>query len=362
MPTDKSSKRNHGLKGLRGKPLLITGGAGMLGSAIAEMAVDAGARVTILDNLAPAYGGNLFNLSTVADHIRFVKGDVRDQPLLERLVPGQDAIFHLAAPVRGGGKNDPFEDLDVNGKGHLAVLEACRRHNAKARIIFASSRLVYGKIKRLPVDESHPCDGLGVYGAHKLLGETYCRIYHELHGIDAVIFRISNIYGPRQQMKHGGYGILNWFIRQALRGEPLTIYGRGLQKRDYVYVDDLARGMLLGAVAGGLRCEVLNIGSGKGIALKDMAALVARAAEGKVRHAAWPKDYPRVETGDYVSDLSKIRRVLTWRPATPIEEGIEKTVAYYRRFGRHYFSDVDAAGEPVSLPENSARRAAVVGQ
>lgn len=320
-----------------GKGVLVTGGAGMIGSTIARMAVEAGGRVTVVDNLAPLYGGNLFNLSGLGKALRFVKGDIRSRPLMARLVKGQDVIFNLAAQVSYVDSNiDPFLDLDINCRGHLTVLEACRLHNPSTRLVFSSSRFVYGAVETSPVREDHPFNCLSIYGVHKLNGEKYYQFYHRAHGLRTVIFRISNPYGPRQQMKHGKYGILNWFIAQALRAKPLTVYGDGLQRRDYIHVDDLARGLMLGAAAD-VPHEVFNIGSGTGLAFKDMASLVAREAGCvEVKCVPWPRERYFVETGDYVSDLSKIRRLLGWEPRMGIEEGVRATVAYYRRFGVKY--------------------------
>ena len=327
-----------GFASLRGARVLITGGAGMLGSTIAGLAARAGCEVTAVDNFAPLYGGNRFNLREVAKDVRLVRGDIRDRRLMSTLVEGQDVIFNLAAQVSYVDSNvDPFSDLDINCRGHLVVLEACRLRNPKARLVFASSRFVYGAIERNPVDESHPTNCLSIYGVHKLNGEKYYHFYHYAHGMDTLIFRIANPYGPRQQMKHGKYGILNWFVRRALAGHPLTIFGRGLQKRDYVFVEDAARAMLVGAARKGIRHDVFNLGSGTGVAFRDMARLVARLAGGvPIKFLAWPKERYFVETGDYVSDISRIRRRLGWLPSVSLEEGVARTVEFYRRHGRHY--------------------------
>lgn len=326
------------LPALAGADILITGGTGMIGSAIAHLAVEAGAQVTILDTMSPLFGANPFNLDGILDRVRLIYGDIRELPLMSEVVKGKDIIFNLAAQVSYVDSNvDPFYDLDINCRGHLTVLEACRRHNPKARMIFPSSRFVYGDIEYNPVDEVHPYNCLSIYGVHKLNGEKYYHFYQRAHGLDAVIFRIANPYGPRQQMKHGKYGILNWFIRLALEGRPLTVYGEGLQKRDYIFVEDLARAMLMGAAAKDVHFDVFNLGSGNGLAFKDMAELVVRAVgQGQVQFVPWPEDRYFVETGDYVTNISKIRRKLSWEPLVPIEEGIARTVAHYRAHAEHY--------------------------
>lgn len=323
-------------KSLAGSRILITGGAGMIGSAIARQAVAAGAIVTILDTLAPQYGGNLFNLEGL--DVSFIYGDIRELALVSEVVKDKDIIFNMAAQVSYVDSNiDPFFDLDINCRGHLTVLESCRRNNPKARLIFPSSRFVYGAIERNPVDETHPYNCLSIYGVHKLNGEKYYHFYHDAHGLDAVIFRIANPYGPRQQMKHSKYGILNWFVRQALEGKPLTIFGDGEQKRDYIFVEDLAAAMLAGAAARDVKFDVFNVGSGRGLAFKEMAEIVAREVGGtRVDYLPWPKERYFVETGDYVSDIAKIRRRLSWEPRTMIEAGIAATVAYYREHAARY--------------------------
>lgn len=326
------------LAALKGRRILITGGAGMIGSTIARQALEAGAEVTILDNMAPAYGGNLFNLDGIMDRVRFVYGDIRELPLVSEIVRGQDVIFNLAAQVSYVDSNiDPFHDLDINCKGHLTVLEACRLHNPKARLIFSSSRFVYGDIEYNPVDEEHPFNCLSIYGVHKLNGEKYYHFYHRAHGLEAIIFRIANPYGARQQMRHSKYGILNWFVRQALEGKPLTIYGDGAQKRDYVHVSDLARAMLMGAAATKIKFDVFNLGTGTGLAFRDMAKIVAKTVGGtRVDLVPWPKDRYFVETGDYVTDITKVQKALGWKPRVGIEEGIADTVAFYRENAARY--------------------------
>ncbi|MGQ9921913.1 MAG: NAD-dependent epimerase/dehydratase family protein [Desulfobacca sp.] len=324
---------------LEGARILITGGAGMIGSHIARLAVAQGAQVTIVDALLPLYGGNLFNLQEVADRIDFRQGDIRDPELMAEVVQGQDIIFNLAGQVSYVDSNhDPLLDLDINCRGHLTVLEACRQHNRRAKLIFASSRFVYGAINYTPVDEKHPFNCLSIYGIHKLAGEKYYRFYYDAHGMDTVSLRIANPYGPRQQMKHSKYGIVNWFIRLALEGKPLTIYGTGEQQRDYIYNEDLAEAFLCVAQAPGTAGEVYNVGSGRGTPFKEMAQLVAAAVPGtEVIQVAWPADRYFVETGDYISDLTKLTGATSWRPKTSLPEGINRTVAFYREHWQQYW-------------------------
>ncbi|MCZ6669619.1 MAG: NAD-dependent epimerase/dehydratase family protein, partial [Acidobacteria bacterium] len=265
----------------KGMRILIAGGAGMIGSAIAHLAVRNGAKVTILDAFLPMYGGNLFNLAEIRSSIDLVYGDIRDREVVRQAVLDQDLVFNMAAQVSYVDSNrEPFFDLDVNCKGHLTVLEACRLHNRNATLIFPSSRFVYGEIESNPVSERHPYNCLSIYGVHKLNGEKYYQFYHRAHGMRTLIFRIANPFGPRQQMKHSKYGIVNWFIRMAMEGRPLTVFGDGLQKRDYVFVEDLAEAMLLAALKVDLPHGVFNLGSGVGTAFRDMVKAIAAEVPG----------------------------------------------------------------------------------
>jgi nucleoside-diphosphate-sugar epimerase len=289
--------------------------------------------------MLPPYGGNLFNLEDIFQAIRFVEGDIRDGSLVKNLVREADLIFNLAGQVSYVDSNtDPLLDLDINCKGHLQVLEACREVKTRARLIFASSRFVYGRIDYNPVDEGHPFNCLSIYGIHKLAGEKYYRFYHEAYGLETVSVRIANPYGPRQQMKHSKYGIVNWFIRLALEGKPLTIYGEGRQGRDYIFVEDLAEAMLALGQAPGVSGQVYNLGSATSTPFIEMARLVAEAVPGtQVQQVEWPADRYFVETGDYVSNIGKVSGAIGWRPRTPLKEGIARTVAYYSKYREKYW-------------------------
>lgn len=311
----------------------------MIGSHIAVLAVQRGARVTILDAMLPMYGGYHFNLHEIHDKIEFMQGDIRDLELLRQVVQGKDLIFNLAGQISYVDSNlEPLLDLDINCKGHLTFLEACRQCNRRAKLVFASSRFVFGAIDYNPVDENHPFNCLSIYGIHKLAGEKYYRFYYDAHGMDTTSLRIANPYGPRQQMKHSKYGIVNWFIRLALEGKPLTIFGEGLQKRDYIFTEDLAEAFLGVALTPGTSGQIYNVGSGTGTPFREMANLVAAAVPGtEVVQVPWPADRYFVETGDYISNLEKIITATAWRPRTSLTDGIARTVAFYRENRQHYW-------------------------
>jgi nucleoside-diphosphate-sugar epimerase len=311
----------------------------MIGSTIAHLAVAQGARVSILDAMLPMYGGNRFNLQGILDQVQFIQGDIRDLELMRRVVPGYDYIFSLAGQVSYVDSNtDPLLDLDINCKGHLQVLEACRRENPQAKLLFASSRFVYGRVEYNPVDENHPFNCLSIYGIHKLAGEKYYRFYHEAYGLKTMSVRIANPYGPRQQMKHSKYGIVNWFVRLALEGQPLTVFGDGQQRRDYIFNEDLAEGCMALMLSPGTEGQVYNLGTGAGAPFIEMARLVAATVPGtEVRQVEWPQDRYFVETGDYLSDITRITAATGWRPQITLQEGIERTVAYYQKYRHEYW-------------------------
>ena len=327
------------LSSFRNARVLITGGAGMIGSTIAHILAGQGARVTVVDAMLPAYGGNPVNLQAIHDKIVFIKGDIRDSDHMKEWVDGADFVFNLAAQVSYVDSNhDPMLDLDINCRGHLNLLLALSQVNRTAKVIFTSSRFVYGSIDYNPVDEGHPFNCLSIYGIHKLAGEKYYRFFHDAHGLDTVSVRITNPYGPRQQMKHSKYGIVNWFIRLALEGKPLTVFGEGLQKRDYIFVEDLAAGIVRAALSSKTSGQVYNLGSGVGTPFIDMVNLIAEVIpETEVQHLPWPEDRYLVETGDFIADISRIQAATGWAPQTSLHEGVEATVAYYRQHRAQYW-------------------------
>ena len=311
----------------------------MLGSWIAEKAVRQEARVTVLDAMFPDYGGNAFNLSAIQKEIRFVRGDIRDEQLLLKEAGRAQVIFNLAAQVSYIDSNiDIARDMDINCRGQILLLEACRQSGSHPKVIFASSRFVYGRIESNPVNERHPLNCLSIYGIHKVAAEKYHRFFYERYGIPTVSLRIANPYGPRQQMKHSKYGIVNWFVRQALEGRPLTVFGDGAQKRDYVYVEDVADAFLAAAASTQSDGQVYNIGTGVGMAFREMAQQIAEKIPGtRVVETAWDSGSVFVETGDYISDIRKIKQETAWLPKTSFQHGLEKTIEYYRKHKNHYW-------------------------
>lgn len=321
-----------------GKKVVITGGLGFIGSNLAQALVPLGAKVVIVDALLPPYGGNKFNLAGIADQVEVVDGDIRDADLMEKTIENADYVFHLAGQVSYlDSKSRPYDDLDFNGRGNLTVLEAVKNKAPSARIIFASSRLVYGKILTLPVREDHPTNPLSLYGIHKLLGEKYYSYYAHTFGVHGLSVRIPNPYGPRQQMKHSKYSIVGWFVRQALEGKTIEVYGDGSQERDYLYIDDIVEAFLKLAEHGEAG-EVYNIGTHERVKFGDMVdAVLVAVGSGEKKFVPWPQDSEKNETGDYIADTSKLNGATGWKAKVPLQEGLKKMVDYYREHGDKYW-------------------------
>ena len=315
----------------RGKRVLITGGLGFIGSNIAQKLVHYGARITIVDSLDPHYGGNLANVAEIRDEVTLCVGDYRDQSLMKSLVGDSDVIFNLAAQVSYiDSARIPFDDLDLNCRGTLQLLELCRELNPDDRVVFASSRLVLGKVVSHPVREDHPTEPLSLYGVHKLAAEKYHRLYADVYGIRTAVLRITNPYGERQQLKHSKYSLPGWFMRLALEGKPVKIFGDGSQRRDYLYATDLADAFLAVGFAAAAPGELFNCGFGRSVPFREMVETVVRVlGKGTIEHVPWPPDYERVETGDVDFDVGKLRRMTGWNPSVSLEEGIERMSRYF---------------------------------
>jgi len=328
------------LKSYKGKKVLITGGLGFIGSNLAIKLVELGAEVTIIDNLTPLYGGNKFNVSSIKDKVNVIIGDIRDWQLIDKVVLDKDIIFNLAAQVSYIDSIDiPFEDLDINCKGHLTILESCRKLNREAKIIFSSSRLALGKIVENPITEKHPTNPLSLYGIHKLTAEKYCYFYHKNHGLKTVVLRVTNPYGVRQQIKHSKYSIPGWFMRMAMEGKVIKIFGKGNQKRDYIYIDDLVEAFLYTAISSKTDGEIYNCGSGKSIKFYDMVKNIIKIVEnGKIEYVPWPKNYEKDETAEkkIETDTSKLYRATGWKPKMELGEGLERMFEYYKKYKDKY--------------------------
>lgn len=312
-------------------PVLVTGGLGFIGSSLAIRLVALGARVTVLDVLNPGQGGNPANLEPVTGDLCLVIGDQADAAVIGDLVRGKALTFNLAG--RGAHMDsirDPLADLHSNATAQLTLLEACRVHNPATKVVFAGTRSQYGRTRQLPVTEEHPQLPSDINGANKLAAERYHFFYSTLHGLRTTSLRLTNTYGPRQLMAHGRQGFMNWFMRRAMDGAEIQVYGDGAQLRDLVYIDDVVEAFLLAGMNPAADGEPFNVGSGAPVSVRALAEqVVAGAGRGSVRLIEYPPDQRPIEVGDYVADISKIRETLGWRPSVSLADGIGRTVAFF---------------------------------
>lgn len=323
----------------RGRKVLVTGGLGFIGSNIAIRLVELGARVAVVDSLHPGCGGNEFNVEPVRGDIEIHRADVRTADLIEDLVQDRDVIFNMVGHVSHiDSMADPYTDLEINCTSHLAVLEACRKVNRNAVIVYAGTRGQYGRPERLPVDEAHPLRPTDINGANKTAAERYHLIYHHVHGIRSFSLRLTNIYGPRHQMRNSRQGIINWFIRLALEDGVIPIYGDGRQIRDCNFVEDVVEAMLMGVESGRAEGQVFNLGGDEPRSLLELAeAIVKIAGRGRIEMAEFPASHKAIEIGSYHADSSRFRQATGWKPGVSLEDGLARTIEFYRIHQDRYF-------------------------
>lgn len=330
--------KEYGIKPMHGERVLVIGGLGFVGSNLAHKLLALGAEVTLYDACLDPYGWNLANVAEIKDKVRFVKGDTRDFELLKEHVRGKEHIFNLAAQVSHSlSMKEPFLDIEINCRGNMNVLEACRQVNDSAKIVYGGTRGQTGEALYLPVDEKHPDNPPDINGINKLAAEKYHLLYFKVYGIPATSLRIGNTYGPRHQMKHGEYGVLNYFIRRAMLGEVIEVYGSGNQIRDYTYVDDLVDALLLLAQSNKASGEVFLIGSGEQIKFLDMVKLVIKTVErGEYRLIPFPPGRKEINVERFAVSYKKLNKTVGWRPKTKLKEGMRKTVDFYRTRLKEY--------------------------
>jgi len=323
----------------KGARVLITGGLGFLGSTLAIKLVDQGANVLLTDAMIPGYGGNLFNIETIKDRVTVNFCDIRDVNVMNYLVQDKDFIFHLAGQVDHVlSQTDPFPDIDINIKGTAVLLEACKHHNKEVRIVHAGTRGQYGEATSLPVNEEAPTHPKGIYEISNLTAQKIAQVYHDIHGIRSIMLRITNVYGPRHQMQHPRYGVVNWFIRQVVDDGTIKVFGDGKILRDFLYGDDCVDAMLQCALTDAAYGEVLNVGVDHPTNFLELAELMVKVAgTGRWEFAPFSAERKAQEPGDFYSDISKIKRIVGWQPTTPLDEGLGKTIAFYRQNKAHYW-------------------------
>jgi len=318
--------------------VLITGGLGFIGSNLAQELVTQGAHVTVVDSLIPEYGGNLWNVESIKDRIQINISDVRDAHSMKYLIQGQDYLFNLAGQTSHlDSMQNPFPDLEINARAQLSILEACRHFNPDIRVVFASTRQVYGAPESLPVDERHPLHPVDVNGINKIAGEGYHLLYHQVYGIKTSVLRLTNTYGPGMRVKDARQTFLGIWIKRLLSGEAILVYGDGKQVRDYNYVSDVVDAMLLCATSENAYGEVFNLGADDPMSLKATAeCMVQCAPNGCYEIVPFPSDLKKIDIGDYYGDFRRIRSRLNWRPRVSFDEGIRRTIEYYRSNISHY--------------------------
>jgi UDP-glucose 4-epimerase len=327
------------MESFKDKQVLVTGGLGFIGSNLCAELVRQGAHVTIVDNMLPRHGGNLFNIKDIEEKVRVNFSDIRNELSMNHLVKGKDYIFHLAGQVNHvDSMKNPIHDLDINCKGTLVLLEALKLNNRDAKVIFAGTRGEYGATVKLPVDEEHPTNPKGIYAVTNLTAEKMILVYDDIYDIKGACLRITNTFGPRHQMAHDEFGVFNWFIRKALDDAEIPVFGDGHILRDFLYVDDLIECLLMVAICDAAYGQVFNVGTGVGISFRDLAATIVKiVGSGRVGFTEFTIERKDVEPGDYYADISKISSVVGWGPKVLLEQGIKLTADYYRKYRKEYW-------------------------
>jgi len=324
---------------LEGSNCLVTGGLGFIGSRLARALVNAGSNVTIVDSQLEGAGANWFNIDDIRDSVQVNIADISDRTLMDELLPYQNYVFNLAASISHlDSMENPLMDLHANAGAHLSLLESCRHTNPDVRVVFASTRQVYGKPQSSPVDENHPVKPVDVNGINKWSAEEYHRLYHETYGLPVVTLRLSNVYGPGQLVSHNRQGFIGWFLRLAIENKTITVFGDGLQYRDLVYVDDVVEAFIAAARAHDHQnAEVYNVSGAKAVSLADIAELLTEICPG----ASWstipfPEGREKIDIGSYQGDISRIGRDLAWSPKTSLEDGLRASCEYLGVNFEHY--------------------------
>jgi len=325
----------------RGRRVLITGGLGFIGSNLAHQLVDLGADVLIVDALLPDYGGNRFNVAGLEERVHISIADVRDETCMDVFVRDREVMFNLAGQVSHiDSMRDPYTDLDINCRAQLSMLEACRKYNPGIRVVYAGTRQVYGRPDYLPVDERHLVRPADINGVNKAAGEYYHLLYNNVFDVRACSLRLTNVYGPRQLIRHNRQGFIGWFIRLAIEDREIQVFGDGSQLRDFVYVDDAADAFLRAGASGACDGEVFNVGGLEPISHRDLVALLIEVAgTGSVRYVDWPPEKKRIDIGSFYSDSTRFRNAVGWTSRVDLRDGLRRTVAFYRQHLPRYIEE-----------------------
>lgn len=319
--------------------VLITGGCGFIGSNLARRLVQDGAKVTLVDSLIPKYGGNLANISDLQGAVNINISDVRDPHSMAYLIKNQDFLFNLAGQTSHlDSMDDPHTDLEINAHAQLSILEAARRGNPEIRIVFASTRQIYGRPNYLPVDEKHPIVPVDVNGINKLAGEWYHLLYSNVYGIRCSALRLTNTYGPGMRVRDARQTFLGVWVRNLIAGEPVLVFGDGNQLRDFNYVDDVVDALLLSATRPEAVGTVMNLGSREVISLRDLAEKIVHIhGSGRWELVPFPPERKAIDIGDYYSDFRLAKETLGWLPRVGLDDGLRQTLDYYRLHRSEYW-------------------------
>jgi nucleoside-diphosphate-sugar epimerase len=321
----------------KGKNILITGGLGFIGSNLAKRLIESGAKVTLVDSLIPEYGGLLFNINDIKDRVHVNISDVRDPHSFKYLVKDKDFIFNLAGQTSHlDSMSDPYTDLEINCKAQLSILETCKNYNPEIKIVFASTRQIYGKPDYLPVDEKHILRPVDVNGINKMAGEWYHILYNHVYNIRTCSLRLTNTYGPHMRVKDARQTFVGIWIKLLVEEKTIEVWG-GDQLRDFTYVDDVVEAMMICALDDRANGKIYNLGGEAVISLTELAKLMIQLnGSGQYSIHEFPSDRKRIDIGNYYSDFMLIKNELGWSPRISLAEGLERTLQYYRKNLRNY--------------------------
>lgn len=330
-----------------GRKVLVLGGLGFIGSNLARRLVDLDAEVTLVDSMLEQYGGNLHNVHDLRGRLQVNFSDIRDTHSLRYLVRGAELIYSMAGQTSHiESMHDPFTDLEINCASQLSLLETCRLHNPEAEIVYASTRQLYGRPRYLPVDEEHPIEPVDVNGINKYAAEMYYHLYHQVHGLRCTSLRLTNTYGPRQHLRHDKQGFTGIFLRLALNGQKIRVFGDGRQLRDFNYVDDVVDAFLVATGREDLHGGAFNLGHESRYSLCEFVEILSGLADFRFELVPFPEDHKAIDIGDFYADFSRFRDKTGWSPRVDLPEGLARTVAFFRQHGHHYWdTPPEAAGE-----------------
>ncbi len=316
--------------------VLITGGLGFIGSNLAIRMVERGAKVTLIDAMIPSYGARTFNIASIRDKVQVNFSDIREPYSVDYLVAEQDYIFCLAGQLSHiDSMRNPVNDLQINCLGHLNVLESCRKHNPKVKLVLTSTRQVYGKPQYLPVDENHPIEPVDINGIHKLAAEQYFQLYHKVYGIASTVLRLTNTYGPRMDLLSQDKGFAGIFLRRALLGEKIQLFDGGHQLRDFNAIDDVLDALELAAL-GDHAGRIFNLGHHQPHSLREFTEILAQRLFFELEDVPFPAERKAIDIGDYYGSYEHFHRATGWTPRISLQKGLEETMTFYEEHLQEY--------------------------